>query len=200
MADVNTFRDFPTRSVIFTERERVLEARRALVQELQQSVNVLQLENDSREEHLRHERLRYAQRKSLQDEKLSTKEAQIRTQHERLQQFVSEEERLQGALQRCEESIQAATGELERRKELEIKVHEIKDRLTQMKLRLEESEGNLIKLESRMERQAIITEKRHGMVVDQVPTISLPRLGDNERGLSVEDMAGDSILLVDETL
>ncbi|CCW62589.1 unnamed protein product [Phytomonas sp. EM1] len=200
MTDVNAFRDYQARSIFLTERERVLEARRALLQELQQSVNALELENNSREEQLRGERLRYAQRKSIQDEKLRAKDTQIRLQHERLQQFVLEEERLQTALQNCEENIQAATNELERRKELEIKLLEIKGSLTQVKLRLEESEENLMKLESRMARQEMMTEKRHAAVADRVPRFCLPRIGDNEKGLGVEDMAGDSILLVDETL
>lgn len=198
MTDISAFRDYQTRSTILMERERALEVRRAAVMELRQSVHQLQLENDSREEQLCSERARYAQKKMLQDDKVGAKDAQIRAQQDRLQQLINEEERLTKELQKCTDEVNAAAAELERRQELEGRLREVKERLTQLKYQLEDKDAKVMKLETRLARQEMATEKRHAAVANRIPQCWLPRVVAPEPGTGLEDTAGESVLLVDE--
>lgn len=198
MTDISAFRDYQACSTVLMERERAVDLRRASLLELRQSVQQLQSENDSREEQLRGERARYNQKKVVQDDKVDAKEAQVRAHQDRLAQLTAEEERLTAALAASGEAVATATAELERRQELEGRLRDVKERLTQLKYQLEDKDAKTMKLETRLARQEMMTEKRHTAVAERVPQHWLPRIVAAEPGTGLEDTAGESVLLVDE--
>lgn len=198
MTEIGAFRDYQSRSTVLAERERTLESRRLAVQELRQTVATLQSENTTREERLSAEREKFHNRKTLQDEKVGAKDAHARAQQDRLAQLTEEEEQLNGALRQCEQQIGVAIAELERRQELEGTLREAKNAMTKLKFQLEEKDAKVMKLETRLARQEMTTDKRHANAAEALPQYWLPRLIETDRTRSLEDTAGESILLVDD--
>lgn len=198
MADTAGFRDYQSRSTVVMERDRALEARRAAVKELRDTVAQLQMESHTREEQIRQEQQRYDHKKLLQDEKVGAKDAQVRAQQERLQHLAAEEERLMAALQESTATIRSGTEELERRQDLEGRLEAARTRLTELKLQLEDRDAKVMRLETKVARQEMSTEKRHTTVGDRLPEQWLPRVVAPEPGTGIDGTAGESVLLVDE--
>lgn len=195
MTEVSVFRDYQTSSTLLAERERALEARRALVEELRQQVAQIQKENSALEDQLQTQGATFAHKKAVQDEKVGAKESQARAQQDRLQQLVNEEQRLVAEIGECEQQMETTSQEIARRQELEGQLHEAREQLKALKYQLEERDGKVMKLETRLARQEIATGKRHSLVDERLGANALPRVSDTK---GLEDTAGESILLVDD--
>lgn len=196
MAEV--FRNNQTHSTLLMERERAVQTRRLTVQELRQAVQTLQAEARAREEQLQGERANFAHKKLIQDEKVGVKDNQARAQQERVQHLVEEEERLLQAIAASEQEMQQNAAEMEKRQELQRTLRHMRERVTQLKLQLEERDAAVIKLETRLARQEMATEKRHATVAERFPAYALPRVEEAETAMGLEGTAGESLLLVDE--
>ncbi|RNF26205.1 uncharacterized protein Tco025E_01669 [Trypanosoma conorhini] len=197
MADFAAFREFQARSSIVVERERAVDLRRRMLQELTQNVQQLTEECRRREEQLQPERLRFAQRRAAQDEKVGAKEAQGQAQRERVAALDAEETRLRAAIAEREEEMQRVHGELQQRQSLSVRLQEAKGGLTRLKCQLEEWDAKVMKLETRTAKMEMTAEKRHAALAERLPAYDMPQI-EAERGGALEDIAGESILLVDE--
>ncbi|KEG07672.1 hypothetical protein DQ04_09131010 [Trypanosoma grayi] len=197
MADFAAFRDYQTRSSILAEKERAVELRRRMLQELTQNVQLLSDECKRREEQLQQERHRFAQRKAVQDEKVGAKDNQGRAQRERVAALDAEEMRLRCDIADREEEMQRVEAELQQRHALSGKVREAKEGLTQLKCQLEERDAKVMQLETRVARMEMAAEKRHALIAERLPSYRLPRI-EAERSGGLEETAGESILLIDE--
>ncbi|KAK7195601.1 hypothetical protein NESM_000488800 [Novymonas esmeraldas] len=198
MSEVTAFSAYQTRSTVLAERERALDARRAAVAELRLVVATLTSENRGREEHLVAERTSFRDRKAVQDAKVSAKEAEAQAQHHRLGELEAEERRLSGAIAKHEEETRTATTEVERRLDLECTLKEAKEALNKAKFALEENDAKVMRLETRLARQELSTDKRHSQLVDWVPEYRFSRVAEADKAASLEDTAGESVYLVDE--
>ncbi|EPY26026.1 hypothetical protein STCU_00790 [Strigomonas culicis] len=198
MTDVRAFQEHQTRTALLAERERTLDARRFAVQELRQKVAQQAKENQARQEQLILERSRFSQKKAVQDEKVEAKEAHARSQQARVQQLAEEEDRLAATIAACEQAIQAATADLEHRQALEANLRDARGRMTQLKYQLEEKDGQVMKIETRLARMEMATEKRHTALAERLPEYWLPRVVEADAAAGLEGTAGESVLLVDE--
>ncbi|ESL11410.1 hypothetical protein TRSC58_00840 [Trypanosoma rangeli SC58] len=197
MTDFAAFRDFQTRSSILVERERAVDLRRKMLQEMTQNVQHLAEECRRREEQLQKERLRFAQRKALQDEKMNTKEGQAQAQRERVVALDAEESRLRIVIAEREEEMQRVHVELVQRQALSSKLQEAKKGLTCLKCQLEERDAKVMKLETRVAKMEMAVENRHAVLAERLPSYDMPRIED-KHGTGLEETAGESILLIDE--
>ncbi|KAF5225919.1 hypothetical protein ECC02_000848 [Trypanosoma cruzi] len=197
MTDFAAFREFQARSSIIAERERAVDLRRKLLQELTQNVQQLTEECKRRDEQLQQERLRFAQRKAAQDEKVNAKEAQGQAQRERVAALDVEETRLRTAIAEREEEMQRVHEELAQRQSLTSKLREAKEGLTNLKCQLEEWDAKVMKLETRIAKMEMVVEKRHNVIAERLPKYDMPRI-EADRGNNLEETAGESILLIDE--
>lgn len=183
---------------MLVERERALDARRTALVELRQMVGNLAAENRAREEQLAIERSRFSERKSAQDAKLSAKDAEARGQQARVMELEEEEERLSGAIAQRETEMGAAGAEVERRRDLEVTLREAREVLNRSKFNLEEQDAKVMRLETRLARQELVTDKRHAQLSEREPQYWFPRVADAEKSAALEDTAGESVYLVDE--
>ncbi|KPI84260.1 hypothetical protein ABL78_6694 [Leptomonas seymouri] len=197
-ATVNAFASHQARSSMLVERERALDARRTALMEMRQMVNSLATENRTREEQLAGERSRFNERKSAQDAKLSAKEAEARGQQARVAELEQEEERLVSAIAQREAETAAASAEVERRRDLEATLREARDALNRSKFSLEEQDAKMMRLETRLARQELMTDKRHAQLAEREPHYWFPRVAEAEKSAALEDTAGESVYLVDE--
>ncbi|KPA79211.1 hypothetical protein ABB37_05698 [Leptomonas pyrrhocoris] len=195
---VNAFASHQARSSMLVERERALDARRTTVMELRQMVNNLATENRTREEQLISERSRFNERKSAQDAKLSAKEAEARGQQARVMELEAEEERLSSAIAQRETETAAASAEVERRRDLEATLREAREVLNRAKFNLEEQDAKVMRLETRLARQELVTDKRHAQLAEREPHYWFPRVAEAEKSAALEETAGESLYLVDE--
>ncbi|KAG5503483.1 hypothetical protein JKF63_05622 [Porcisia hertigi] len=198
MSEVSAFSAYQTRSTVLVERERALDAHRAAVAELRQSVTALTNENRTREEQLVGERSRFKDRKSAQDAKVAAKEAEACAQQSRLSALEEEERQLSGAIAERGEGVQTATAEVERRQDLERILRDAREALNKVKFALEENDAKVMRLETRLARQELTTDKRHSQLAERVPQFWFPRVPEDDKSASLEDMAGESVFLVDE--
>ncbi|CAJ1008969.1 hypothetical protein Q4I28_004282 [Leishmania naiffi] len=198
MSEVTAFSTYQTRSTLLVERERALDARRAGVSDLRQMVAMLTTENRTREEQLAAERSRFRDRKAAQDAKVSTKETEARTQQNRISVLEEEERQLNKTIAERAEEIRTATAEVERRRDLERTLHDAREGLNKAKFALEENDAKVMRLETRLARQELITDKRHAQLTGRVPQYWFPRVPEVDKSASLEDTAGESVYLVDE--
>ncbi|CAJ1025843.1 hypothetical protein, conserved [Leishmania lindenbergi] len=198
MSEVTAFSTYQTRSTLLVERERALDARRAGVSDLRQMVAMLTTENRTREEQLAAERSRFRDRKAAQDAKVSTKETEARTQQNRISVLEEEERHLNKTIAERAEEIRTATAEVERRRDLERTLHDAREGLNKAKFALEENDAKVMRLETRLARQELITDKRHAQLTGRVPQYWFPRVPEVDKSASLEDTAGESVYLVDE--
>ncbi|GET88983.1 hypothetical protein, conserved [Leishmania tarentolae] len=198
MSEVTAFSAYQTRSTLLVERERALDARRTAVAELRQMVATLTAENCAREEQLVAERSRFHDRKSAQDAKVSTKEADARAQQNRLSALEEEERQLSSSVAERVEEIRTATTEVERRRDLEKTLRDAREALNKTKFALEENDAKVMRLETRLARQELTTDKRHAQLAGSVPQYWFPRVPEADKSTSLEDTAGESVYLVDE--
>ncbi|KAI5688190.1 hypothetical protein MNV84_04231 [Leishmania braziliensis] len=198
MSEVTAFSTYQTRSTLLVERERALDARRAGVSDLRQMVAMLTTENRAREEQLAAERSRFRDRKAAQDAKVSTKETEARTQQNRISVLEEEERQLNKTIAERAEEIRTATAEVERRRDLERTLHDAREVLNKAKFALEENDAKVMRLETRLARQELITDKRHAQLTGRVPQYWFPRVPEVDKSASLEDTAGESVYLVDE--
>nr|CAJ2474239.1 unnamed protein product [Leishmania braziliensis] len=198
MSEVTAFSTYQTRSTLLVERERALDARRAGVSDLRQMVAMLTTENRAREEQLAAERSRFRDRKAAQDAKVSTKETEARTQQNRISVLEEEERQLNKTIAERAEEIRTATAEVERRRDLERTLHDAREGLNKAKFALEENDAKVMRLETRLARQELITDKRHAQLAGRVPQYWFPRVPEVDKSASLEDTAGESVYLVDE--
>ncbi|AIN98769.1 hypothetical protein LPMP_241360 [Leishmania panamensis] len=198
MSEVTAFSTYQTRSTLLVERERALDARRAGVSDLRQMVAMLTTENRAREEQLAAERSRFRDRKAAQDAKVSTKETEARTQQNRISVLEEEERQLNKTIAERAEEIRTATAEVERRRDLERTLHDAREGLNKAKFALEENDAKVMRLETRLARQELITDKRHAQLTGRVPQYWFPRVPEVDKSASLEDTAGESVYLVDE--
>lgn len=183
---------------MLVERERVLDARRTTVMELRQMVSNLTAENRTREEQLANERSRFSERKCAQDAKLSAKDAEARGQQARVMELEEEEERLHKAIAQREGEIASASAEVERRRDIEATLRDAREVLNRSKFNLEEQDAKVMRLETRLARQELVTDKRHAQLAEREPQYWLPRVAEAEKSAALEDTAGESVYLVDE--
>ncbi|CAM42323.2 conserved hypothetical protein [Leishmania braziliensis MHOM/BR/75/M2904] len=198
MSEVTAFSTYQTRSTLLVERERALDARRAGVSDLRQMVAMLTTENRAREEQLAAERSRFRDRKAAQDAKVSTKETEARTQQNRISVLEEEERQLNKTIAERAKEIRTATAEVERRRDLERTLHDAREGLNKAKFALEENDAKVMRLETRLARQELITDKRHAQLTGRVPQYWFPRVPEVDKSASLEDTAGESVYLVDE--
>ncbi|CAG9574612.1 conserved hypothetical protein [Leishmania major strain Friedlin] len=198
MSEVTAFSAYQTRSTLLVERERALDARRTAVAELRQMVATLTAENRTREEQLVAERSRFRDRKSAQDAKVSTKEAEARAQQNRVSVLEEEERQLGSTIAERVEEVRRATAEVERRRDLEKTLCDAREALNKTKFALEENDAKVMRLETRLARQELATDKRHAQLAGRVPQYWLPRVPEADKSASLEDTAGESVYLVDE--
>ncbi|ORC85129.1 uncharacterized protein TM35_000371020 [Trypanosoma theileri] len=197
MTDFAAFRDYQTRSTIVAEKERAVELRRRVLQDLAQNVQLLGDECRRREEQLQAEHHRYAHRRAAQDEKLAAKERQAQLQRERVAALEAEESRLRAALadrlaqqSQLRDDIQAGAA-------LREKLREAAAGVARLKCRREERDGEVAALEAHAARAEELLQRRHTHVEERLPGCWLPRV-ETARGVGLEDTAGESILLIDE--
>lgn len=195
---VNAFASHQARSSVLVERERALDARRAALMELRQAVGQLAAENSIREEQLAAERSRFQERKRTQDAKLCAKDAEARGQQARVAELEAEEERLSNAIARREEEAATASAEVDRRRDLEATLREARETFNRTKFRLEEQDAKVMRLETRLARQELVTDKRHALLAEREPQYWLPRMAEVEKSATLEETAGESVYLVDE--
>ncbi|CAD2219848.1 hypothetical protein AGDE_04508 [Angomonas deanei] len=198
MTDVRAFHDYQSRTAFMTDREHSLEVRRIAVQELRQRIMREQQESQLRQEQLDQERARYSQKKNVQDEKLRAKEAHAKSQHDHVNNLAEEEERLTASIKQCSEAIEKASSDIEQRKRLEANLREAKDALTRLKYDLEEKDAQVMKMEAKVARIEMTTEKRHNQFAERLPDQWLPRVVEPNHAAGLEGTAGESILLVDD--
>ncbi|KAG5478274.1 hypothetical protein CUR178_04989 [Leishmania enriettii] len=198
MSEVTAFSSYQTRSTLLMERERAMDVRRAAVAELRQMVATLTSENRTREEHLVSERSRFRDRKSAQDAKVSAKEAEARAQQSRVSVLEEEERQLSSTIAERAEEMRTAAAEVERRRDLEATLREAREVVKKAKFALEENDAKVMRLETRLARQELTTDKRHAQLAGRVPHYWFPRVPEADKTASLEDTAGESVYLVDE--
>lgn len=199
MADIEAFRDYQAQSAVLLERERALEERRRVVQELRHAAQTLRVENATREEQLEAERCRFNQKKAIQDEKIAVKQAFIADQQNRLDNLAAEESMLINSVKEYENEINNATAELDRLAALEEAVRCASAQMAEINKEVEERDSAIMRLETRIARQEMVTDKRHAAVAERVGEhVSLPVITDHEKAYSAEDTAGESVLLVED--
>lgn len=159
--DVNLFRDYQTRSTILAERERAVEARRLVVQELRHAISTLQNENLQRREKIQAECSLYATKKAAQDEKINAREAQIRAAQDRLLCIQGEEQKLKKSLSDTEEKIHQCEEELQKRINLISATKTVGESVRQLRKVVEERDALLLQLEGSIETAAAQAMKRH---------------------------------------
>ncbi|KAG5477794.1 hypothetical protein LSCM1_05093 [Leishmania martiniquensis] len=198
MSEVTAFSAYQTRSTLLMERERAMDVRRAAVAELRQMVATLTNENRNRDEQLVTELSRFRDRKAAQDAKVSAKEAEARAQQNRVSVLQEEERRLSGNIAERAEEVRTGTTEVERRRDLEATLHEVREVLKKAKFALEESDAKVMRLETRVARQELATDKRHVQLAGRVPHYWFPQVSEADKSSPLEDTAGESVYLVDE--
>ncbi|KAH9600024.1 hypothetical protein LSM04_008166 [Trypanosoma melophagium] len=198
MTDFAAFRDYQTRSTIVAEKERSVELRRRVLQDLAQNVQLLSDECRRREEQLQAEHQRYSHRRAAQDEKLAAKDRQAQLQREKVAALDAEESQLRAALadrlalqSKLREDINAGVA-------LRAKLQEAAAGLARLKCRREERDGDVAALEARATRAEELLQRRHAQVEERLPGCWLPRVEAARGGGGLEDTAGESILLIDE--
>ncbi|KAG8344857.1 hypothetical protein ERJ75_000745700 [Trypanosoma vivax] len=197
MAEFVNFRDHQARLSLVAEKERSIELRRKVLQELTQSVQQLTDECDKHEELLRQERAHFTHRKALQDEKVAAKEAQVRNQHEHLAALEAEETRLHALIAEREADIQQVQQDTALRQKTAARVRESRDTLTRLKKLLEERDAQVLALERRAGKLLEAAERRHILVAERVGDLSLSRIEAAGHG-GLEETAGESIMLINE--
>eukprot|EP00796_Vickermania_ingenoplastis_P011300 gene11300-7832_t len=142
--DMYAFREYQTRSTILAERERAVDARRQAIQELRLAVSQLQSEIQRKRENVQAESASYAQKKA------------------------EEEARLQTTLIETEKEIETTTAALSSRQQLAPQVQSARERLQALKHALEDKDVKLLRLESRVSKEAELTQKRHALLDEKL--------------------------------
>ena len=189
------YREFQTRGAILTEKERAVNTRRHYVNDLRAQLQRAREDLQQRDEHIESELQRFYQKKRQQDEKVQVKENRNRSQQERLSRLHEQGRQFASEITNTQERIHEVILSTERRQHDAELLASLKDKITAMKLKFEEEDAAVMKLESHVARVESSVMKRHSVLSEKVPELNLPTLTDFRP--EFDGCGGESIVLVE---
>ncbi|AAZ12935.1 kinetoplastid kinetochore protein 12 [Trypanosoma equiperdum] len=195
MASAPMAGDYQTRSAAISEKMNTVQLRRRIVEDLRRRAESLSGQLRQRQQDLQRLIDEFTQKKASQEAKISEKRRCELGQKELLDSLLKEEERLTNVQKDYAESIGKLQQEVAQRQATVGKVSQAREELTRVKMMLEEKDREILALERNVEKVRLNAKRRHEQFEMQLPDVTLPCLGEVERG-GLEETASESILLI----
>jgi chromosome segregation ATPase len=192
------YHELQSRSLVTSERERVLQQKRSALADLRTQVRIASESAQRDKNALCAAQQKFSEAKRAVDDKVMAKQTHNNGQMERLSQCEQHEEYLKQQIAAVTSSIESTRAAIERKQLEGNALADAEERLKKAKLQLEEDDNALMQLEQTVSRDEAAAMKRHNRVAESVPHFPLPQVTSPGSAGGLEATATESIILIDD--
>jgi chromosome segregation ATPase len=193
------YQELQNRSLASSDRERALDQKRAALAALRTQVNSAADAVQNGKKMLRADQQEFAEKKRSVDEKVQSKQNHNNAQQERLAHVLQQEELLQQQIASTNAAIEASRQAIDKKQRESNVLAEAEERLTKVKLQIEEDGNTLFQLGQRVERHEAAIMKRHNLLTESLPAFPLAQVSNSGSASGLESTATESIILIDDS-
>lgn len=193
------YQELQNRTLAASERERAIEQKRTALAALRTQVTGVVDAVQRGKKTLGAARMEFSEKKRAVEEKVSAKQNQNNAQQERLAHAVQQEEMLKQQIASTSAAINAARAAIEQRQRESNALAEAEERLTKVKLQLEDDGNTLFQIGQRVERHEAATLKRHNQLAESLPAFPLAQVSTPGSAGGLEATATESLILIDDS-
>ena len=200
VADIpKMYKDLQMRSAVVSEKERAIAMKRQALAELRQHVQGLGDQCQKKQQMVTSEAMKFQQKKQLQDMKWGERHRHEAAETERLQAVQRDEQTMAAGIAQMEEDTANLTQQLQDARSDSKLIEETKTSISELSASLELEDGRLVEFERAVAKMETLLATRSQKLSEQLPSsYSLPMPGAHGAAAGAGDIAGESIMLVDE--